>query len=448
MQFEVGVLGADVVTTQGTRRLDIGIAGGRFAALESGIAAAECARVIDASGLVALPGVIDAHNHPYYDDDIVEFATSAAFGGITSMLSFAGTHMSHDTTPQSAVEVVADFIERAGRFVPMDFGVHAIVGSGDDPETTVSRLRDMGVTSVKLFLAFPGKRMLDDATVLAFMQAIARHGMLCMVHCENGLATDLLERQSRERGASRPLDYAASRPAELEAEAVFRALTLAELAGCACYIVHVTCSQSLEVIARFRQRGRIPISVETCPHYLLLTESDLDAMGGLAKISPPIRTASDVEALWAGVASGAVDVIASDCSGQLREPKLVDDIFDAPYGIPGVEQMLPLMWHSFVNERGLGAELLAAKMSASPAAIFGVLSKGGIDIGLDADLVLVDPAEEWTIRAVDQHGNSDYSLYEGRTVRGRPVETLSRGTQLLDHGTLSRAAAVGRYLSR
>lgn len=449
MRFDLGVLGGQVVLPDGVRRCDIAVTDGRVSTIEPEIDASECAVVVDAAGTIVLPGIIDAHNHPYYDDDIVEFATSAAHGGITAMLSFAGTHMgqAHATQP-SAVRVVEDFIARAGDLVPLDFGVHAIVGPGDEPEATVQRLQELGVRSIKMFLAFPGKRMLDDATVLSFMQAAAARDVLSMVHCENGLATELLEHQAIRAGRKRPLDYAASRPVSTEAEAVFRALTLAEIAGCACYIVHVSSARSLEVIADFRTRGGPPIFVETCPHYLLLTATDLDRMGGLAKISPPLRTQTDVEALWRAVGDGTVDVIASDCSGQVARPKQVEDIFAAPYGIPGVEQMLPLIWHEAVNVRGLGPETVAECMSGRPARIFGVAGKGEIRVGGDADLVLIDPQQEWTVRAEQQHGNSDYSLYEGRRLQGRPVRTLRRGHLLFDGTTLAEDAGPGRYLAR
>ncbi len=448
-RYDIGVLGAQVALPDGLRRVDLGLRGGRFAAVETGIDPPDCGDVVDATGLTALPGIFDAHNHPYYDDDLVEFASSAAYGGITTLLSFAGTHMAHvPAVPPSAIDVATDFIAQAANLVPLDYGVHSIVGPGDDPDSTVGRLQELGITSVKMFLAFPGRRMLDDATVLTFMQAAARRGMLCMVHCENGPATTLLERQAIEHGRNLPLDYAASRPATLESEAVYRALALAEIAGVACYLVHLSCAQSLDVVETFRARANIPIWVETCPHYLLLDESDLDRLGGLAKISPPLRTSSDAEILWQAVGDGVVNVIASDCSGQKREPKQVADIFAAPYGIPGVEHMLPLMWQHIVNERKFGPGVLAERMSRAPADIFGVAGKGRIEVGRDADLVLIDPELTWAVRAADQHGNSDYSLYEGSQLRGRPVHTIRRGQHLLRDGELSADIDAGIYLSR
>lgn len=449
MQFDIGVFGAEVVTPAGLKRTEIGVKGGKFLELSNSVNPADCERVIDGAGLIALPGIIDAHNHPYYDDDILEFGTSAAFGGITSMISFAGTNIAaQPKTAQFAPQVVADFISRAGSTVPLDYAVHAIVGENDPPAETVEELLQLGVTSLKMFMAFPGKRMLTDSKILEFMQAAARLGVLCMVHCENGPVTELLETQTKERGETRPLDYARSRPVEAESEAIYRALSLAEIAGCDCYIVHVSSAQSLEVIREFRGRGRIQVWAETCPHYLLLTEADLESKAGLAKISPPLRRAEDVSALWSAVEAGEIDVIASDCSGQKMDPKMVENIFDAPFGIPGVEHMLPLIWHHAVNERKLDPSIVADKMSDGPARAFGLTGKGRIAQGYDADLVLMDPNAEWTISAERQHGNSDYSLYEGWKVRGRPLHSIRGGMPLLEDGELVKEAPPGRYLPR
>lgn len=449
MLYDVGVMGADLVTPSRFERLDIGIVNGKFAKITQTIDPKECARIIDGTGLVALPGIIDAHNHPYYDDDIAEFATAAAYGGITTMVSFAGTNIALvPKTPQSALNVVADFIDRAKQFVPLDYSVHAIVGNDDDPESTVAQLLEMGVTSLKLFMAFPGKRMMDDAKILRFMQAASRHGMICMVHCENGHVTDLLESQAVERRETSPLDYAATRPPLVESEAVYRALAMAEIAHCDCYIVHVSSAESLAVIREFRRRGHIKVWVETCPHYLLLSIQDLARLGGLAKVSPPLRTADNAAALWLAIEEDEVDVIASDCSGQLSAPKLVDNIFEAPYGIPGVEQMLPLIWNHAVNVRGLDPSVVANKMSLAPSQVFGLASKGQIAEGFDADLVLLDPSIQWTIRANEQHGNSDYSLYEGWEVKGRPMHSLLRGQVLLRGGELEKLLPSGHYISR
>lgn len=447
--LDLAVTGADVLLPDGQRPCTIGIRGGKFVEPTEPVDWGRCSEVLDATGLVAMPGIIDAHNHPYYDDDMVEFATAAAYGGVTSLASFAGIHLNTlQAQPPSAVTVADDFISRASGATLLDFAVHAIVGSGDEPDLTVRRLTDLGIRSIKIFLAFPGQRMVDDATALAFMQAAARHDVLCMVHCENGSATDLLERQAIQAGRTSAAAYASSRPAALEAEAVYRALALAETAGCTLYLVHISCAQSLDVIDYFRNRGNIPIYVETCPHYLLLDSDDLNRLGGLAKISPPLRTSSDIEALWQAIHDQVVDVIASDCSGQRAAPKRVDDIFQAPYGIPGVEHMLPLMWDEAVNRRGLPPSLLADVMSRNPAQIFRLAGKGRIAPGADADLSLVDPRATWTVHARDQHGNSDYSLYEGRTLVGRPVHTIAAGRHLLRAGALPASARHGQYLSR
>jgi dihydropyrimidinase len=444
--LDLVVSGAEVVAPGGQTRRCIGVRDGRIVEVADNLDPGRAAEVVDATGLVALPGIIDAHNHPYYDDDIVEFSTAAASGGITALASFAGVHIGAAERP-SAVDVVRDFVRHAQGRVALDFAVHAIVGPEPDPDRVVRELVDLGVRSIKIFLAFPGSRMVDDATALLWMQAAAAHDVLCMVHCENGPATQLLERQATAAGRRGPLDYARSRPAGLEAEAVYRALALAEVAGCQAYVVHVTSAQALDVIRYFRQRGNIPIYAETCPHYLLLHEGHLARLGGLAKISPPLRTPADIEALWTAVGDGTVDVIASDCSGQLAAPKRVDDIFQAPYGIPGVEQMLQLIWDQAINRRGLAASVVANAMSRNPARIFGLAGKGAIEAGADADLVLLDPQAVWTARAADQHGNSDYCLYEGWTGRGRAVQTFQAGQQLLSPAGLTNFRR-GRYLPR
>jgi dihydropyrimidinase len=437
---------AEVVSPEGQARASIGIRDGRIVEVGD-LDPGRARQVADADGLIALPGIIDAHNHPYYDDDMVEFAAAAGHGGITALVSFAGVRMNAAGARPRVADVVGDFVSRARGQMPVDFAVHAIVGDEPDPDRAVRELVDMGIRSIKIFLAFPGSRMVDDARALLWMQAAARHDVLCMVHCENGAATQLLERQLSAAGRIRPLDYAASRPAGLEAEAVYRALALAEIAGCQTYIVHVTCAQALDAVLSFRQRGNIPIYAETCPHYLLLHEGDLDRLGGLAKISPPLRTLADIEALWAAVRDGAVDVIASDCSGQRAAPKQVDDIFQAPYGIPGVEHMLQLIWDQAVNRRRIPASTLAAVMSRNPARIFRLPGKGVIEAGADADLVLLDPRAAWTARAAEQHGNSDYCLYEGWTGRGRAVRTFRAGETLLGPSGLV-GPARGRYIAR
>jgi dihydroorotase-like cyclic amidohydrolase len=441
------VQGGQVVSPGGLRRADVGIVDGEVAEVAEDIDPSRARNVVDATGRLVFPGIIDAHNHAYYDDDIESYSLSAAFGGITSLVSFAGRPWGTTGGSQSAVDVVEDFVADGENRSYLDFGVQAIL-SPDDIPGAIDGLFERGVAAYKVFMAFPGNRMVDDGKILELMERVAALGGLCMVHCENGHATHYLEQRLRGEGRVTAADYVDSRPPQLETEAVHRALALAELAGCDCYIVHVSAAASLDVVEAFRAHGGPARYAETCPHYLVFDRHDQERLGRIAKISPPMRDAGDVEGLWAAVARGAVDVVASDCSGQTLETKARGDsnFFDAAFGLPGVEQLFPVVYDEAVNKRGLDPAILARAFCERPAEIFGLAGKGRLEPGFDGDLVVFDPEARWTVRAAEQHGNSDYSIYEGRELRGRAVFSLLRGQPLLQDGKVVVPPGTGRYL--
>jgi dihydropyrimidinase len=444
--FDWLVRGGTVVGPDGLRRADVGIVEGKIAEVGADLDPAGAAELIDATGLLVFPGIIDAHNHAYYDDDIESYSLSAAYGGITSLVSFAGRPWGASGGSQSAVDIVDDFVADGDARSYLDFGVQSIL-SPDDIPGAVDGLFDRGVAAYKVFMAFPGNRMVEDGKILELMEHVAAIGGLCMVHCENGHATHHLEQRLRREGRVTAADYVDSRPPQLETEAVQRALALAEIAGCDCYIVHVSAAASMEVIERFRAHGGPERYAETCPHYLLFDRHDQERLGSLAKISPPMREPGDVEGLWDAVAREAVDVVASDCSGQTLETKSRggSNFFDAAFGLPGVEQLFPIVYDEAVR-RGVELSTLARAFCARPAEIFGLVGKGRLEPGFDGDLVVYDPEARWTVRAADQHGNSDYTPYEGRELRGRPVFSLLRGQALLRDGEVRLAAGAGRFL--
>jgi dihydropyrimidinase len=441
------IRGGAVVSGDAIVEADVATKDGRIAAIGPAIDGT-AAEVVDADGLLVFPGLFDSHNHAYYDDDIEEYSLSAARGGLTSLVCFAG-RQAGDAGSTAAVDVARDFIELGERTSHLDFGVQSILSSADEPRTTVSALTELGVAGFKVFMAFPGFRMVDDDYILALMEQIAAVDGICMVHCENGRAIVHIERRLLENGDTSAASYPRSRPAELETEAVFRALTLAGLAGSACYIVHLTAGRSLDVARDFRSRGGAPVYLETCPHYLVFDADDQVRMSPLAKISPPMRTRADQESLWQGIASGDIDVVASDCSGQRREKKDAagDDVFKAPFGIPGVEHLFPVVFDDAVR-RGVPLTALARSFSERPAEIFGLPSKGRLAVGKDADLVVFDPNARWTVDGTDQLGNSDYSIYEGRELRGKAVFSLQRGNVVLRDGRVEAAAGAGSFLAR
>jgi dihydropyrimidinase len=442
------VHGGLLVSGQGVVRADVAITDGVVAQVEPELDPARARSTYDASHRYVLPGIIDAHNHPYYADDIEAFSLAAAAGGITTLIPFAGRQW-HGGGQLSLLDTVTEFLGNGERGSYLDFGAHVIVSPGDDMVTAVPALFDLGITSFKAFTAFPGIRMLDDGQILDLMTILAQRGGLCMVHCENGHAAQLLERGLRAAGDVGPDAYGRSRPALVEAEAVYRALSLAELVGCDAYIVHVSAGESLDVLRTFRQRPGPARYAETCTHYLMLTEDDQRRLGGPAKISPPMRGPRDRDALWSALRAGEIDVVASDASGQTLAGKRPDEtnFFDIPFGLPGVEHMVPLLVHAGLHERGLGLPALVRALCERPADIFGIGGrKGRLQPGMDGDLVVYDPFPAWTVQDTGLHGNSDYSVFAGMSGFGRPVLTVQRGQTVLRDGVVVGRPGAGAFL--
>lgn len=463
MQFDTILTNAQVRLAD-QEPADVGITGGRVAAIAPGLSGQASGQLIDCGGRLLLPGFIDAHNHPYYEEDIQQFSASAAAGGITTLLSFAG--MSGRTVNPAAtaaaaataqrgpgtVDTARDFIDYARDTSCLDVGVHAILTAADvDGMRTIPALRELGVRSFKLFMAFPGTRMVDDGRLLHAMQQIAALDGLCMVHCENGSAIARLESALQADGRRGMQDYIDSRPPELEAEAINRAITLAGIARCPLYVVHVSTARGLDFIRQARDSGGPPVYAETSPHFLLLTAADQLALGSRAKISPPMRSGEDVGALWAGIRDGVIDVIASDASGQCLPAKQAagPDAFAAPFGLPGVTEMAPLVLDE-ASRRGVPVQRVLDCLTAGPAQIFGIGDrKGSLQVGGDADLVLYDQQERWEVPEIPRPGGvTDYSLYAGRAVTGRPVMSFSRGDTLLAAPGAPVRVAPHRYLRR
>ncbi len=448
--YDLVIAGGQVVTPDGVRPLDIGVQGEVVATLGAPGTLSGAARILDASGKVVLPGVIDPHVHcrihSHHVDDLPTTLTAAARGGVTTaivhLLPSAGDH----ATP---LDLLTEFRALGEREGVIDFSFHAWLPERDGILESIPDLINRGVTSFKLFMAYKSiGRMATDGYLLDAMERVAAAGGVLLVHAEDGEVIDKRIAVQRAQGRVGPGDYRWAHPAEAEWIAVSKALSYARLARCPVYVVHVSTPHGLDLITAARDGGQT-VWAETCPQYLELTDEEMERWGPLAKISPPLRDRADTEGLWRRLSTGRIDAVGSDHSPHSRETKAggYRDIFDAWYGAPGVQTLLPVLWDAF-RRHELPLPLLARVLSEEPARIFGLTTKGAITPGRDADVVLIDPHREVEIRKQDQVGASGYTLYEGRRVRGWPVASLLRGQVLLDGNAVRQPPGSGQFLHR
>jgi len=449
-RFDLLIRGGEVVTPDAVRRLDIGIADERIAALGAPGTLKAAERTIDAEGRVVFPGVIDAHLHckihSHHVDALPITMAAAARGGATSAI----VHLLPSAAERvSASDLLNEFRDLGAREGVVDFSFHAWLAERDGVLDEIPRLIAEGIPSFKLFLAYRSiGRMASDGHLLSAMEAIASAGGLLLVHAEDGEVIDRRIAIQRARGRVAPADFLWTHPDEAEWLAIHKALQYARLTGCPLYMVHVSTPRGVELIAAARGEGQV-VWAETCPQYLELTDQELARWGPLAKISPPLRDGATAAGLWPHLSAERIQVIGSDHSPHSRETKAggFRDIFECWYGAPGVQTMLPVMWDA-CRRRGIPPTVLARVLAATPARIFGLAGKGVIAPGMDADLVLIDPEREVEIRSEGQVGGSGYTLYHGRRVRGWPVMSFLRGRVLLDGDTLRLPGGSGRYLAR
>jgi len=411
---------------------------------------------IDASGNYVIPGGIDAHTHleapvggTVSSDDFETGTRAAAFGGTTCIIDFAT-----QSKGQSLHEAY-ELWRKKGAKAALDYGLHMIVV--DTGEGRIEELDDLveeGVTSFKLFTAYPGALMVDDATILQVMLRAGKKGALVAVHAENGSAIEYLVGKALLGGRTAPIEHALTRPAIAEAEAVHRVIALARIADVPLYIVHVSCEESLGEISRARQKGTAVFG-ETCPQYLLLTQEDLkrpDFEGAKFVLTPPLRGHADQEALWKGLQRDDLQVVSTDHCPFLFETQKragLDDFTKIPNGGPGIENRLQLLYHYGVSQGRFSVNRWVELVSANPAKLFGLYPKKGIlRVGSDADIVIWNPNRKHTISAASHHMRVDYSMYEGMEVQGNAETVISRGEIIVDQNTWSAKPGRGKYVKR
>ncbi len=416
-------------------------------------------KVIDASGKYVIPGAVDPHTHmemPFGGtvscDDFTSGTISAAFGGTTSLVDFC-----LQTPGQSLPDALATWHEKIERTKPViDVGFHLAVTDlteGGNLED-LARMPDEGVTSYKLFMAYKGAIMVDDETLFKTMQVAAETGALVMVHAENGDAIDVLVKEALAEGKTEPKWHAATRPPLTEGEATNRAIQLAHVAGAPLYVVHVSCKESIEPIARARTDDWQAWG-ETCPQYLFLDETVLDQPnfeGAKYVFTPPPRAKENQEHLWHALSTGVLSVVSTDhCPFNWDGQKTLgkDDFSKIPNGGPGIENRLHMLHHFGVREGRISMNRLVELVSANPAKFFGMYpKKGTIAVGSDADIVVFDPEKEHTISARTHHSNIDYNLFEGTEVVGAPDTVLVRGKVIVENDELVGSPGDGRFVRR
>jgi len=440
-KFDVLIRDGLIVTGSGVRKADVGINGEKIVAVKPRLSEEEASRTINASGKYVMPGVIDVHVHPVYEDDMGGLSYTAAFGGTTTLIHFA-----YARPGMKLIETIKKYQEEGLQKSYLDFGIH---GTLFDPASQVEEIPkafDLGVSSFKMFMTYAKlKWMTDDYHLTAAMDLISDGGGLAMVHAENGLVTDYLEDRSLRRGEDQKKVFLKTRPDLLEAEAIFRALTIASITRCPLYIVHLSTEKGVIPIQRAKEEGQ-RVYVETCPQYLTMTDAKLQKLGPLAKIGPPLRSEKDRLALWKAILKDLIDVVASDHAPKAK--KLDDPFFEAPYGSPQSETMLTVTYDEGVNKKRIKPNKLVQLFSENPAKIFGLYpKKGTIQKGSDADLVIFDPKCAHTIKHENQHSRAPYTLYEGRRCLGKPILTMQRGRILVEDGEMKGRPGEGKFIA-
>ncbi|WP_055585203.1 dihydropyrimidinase [Peterkaempfera griseoplana] len=454
------IRGGLVITAAEEVRADVLIEGEQVVALATtGSTVADgwtAETVIDATGHYVIPGGVDAHTHmemPFGGTtaaDTFETGTrAAAWGGTTTIVDFA--IQSVGSSLRAGLDA---WHAKAEGNCAVDYGFHMILS-----DVTESSLKEMdalvgeGVTSFKMFMAYPGVFYSDDGRILRAMQRGAANGGLIMMHAENGIAIDVLVEQALAAGRTDPRYHGEVRRELLEAEATHRAIKLAQVAGAPLYVVHVSAASAVAELATARRQG-LPVFGETCPQYLFLSTDNLAEPGfeGAKYVcSTPLRPREHQAELWKGLRTGDLQVVSTDhcpfCFSGQKELGL-GDFSRIPNGLPGVENRMDLL-HQAVLDGHITRRRWIDIACATPARMFGLHPrKGTIAPGADADIVVYDPAATQTLSAATHHMNVDYSAYEGKQITGRARTVLSRGTVVVDAGTWLGRAGHGRYQPR
>ena len=445
-----------IVTATDLYRGDVFVDGEKIASIGTSLDL-PADRVIDATGKYVLPGGVDVHTHldmPFGGttsaDDFESGTIAAACGGTTTIVDFAIQYRGQ--TLHHAWETWAG---KAEGKAAIDYGFHMIITDlSDQVEQEMDALVRQGISSFKLFMAYPGVFMLDDATIFRALLRTGKNGGTICMHAENGGVIDVLVKKALAEGKTAPKYHALTRPARAEAEATHRAIALAEMADVPIYLVHLSASEALDMVAQARDRG-LPAFAETCPQYLFLSEENYDEPGFAGAkyvMSPPLRAKRTQADLWRGLAFNDLQAISTDhCPFCMKEQKILGegDFSKIPNGAPGIETRMSLVYDGDVRTGRISLNRFVELTSTSPARIFGLFPrKGTIAPGSDADIVVFDPEKTVRLAAKSLHMKVDYNPYEGRTVTGATEIVISRGRVIVEGGRFTGRAGAGAFLKR
>ncbi len=449
---EVLIRGGTVVTPEAMFVADVLIGDGVIRALGTDLPTPPGSEVIEAEGLLVLPGIVDAHTHLQLDTGIfqtsdtwLQGSRAAAFGGITTVVDFA-TQMQGQTFAEALATRLA---EAAGSVI--DYALHMMVTDlPPGQEEELGALPELGIQSIKIYTTYRPIYYADDATVLRWLETASRYGLASLVHCENDALVTAQTAMLVAGGHTGWAYHGASRPPLAEQEAVSRVLLLAGAVDAPVVIAHASTGRSVEMVVEARAAGQVAFS-ETTPQYLLLDRTRYEGGEPWRYIlQPPLRAPAELQALWDLVAAGHVEMIVTDHCDYKRAQKLAtDDFTKTPGGLPGTETSLSLMATYGVATERIGWPDLVRMMAANPAQIYNLWPrKGALMPGSDGDVVLFDPAYEGVIAGEDLHGVAGYSPFEGMQVKGRVVSTLRRGEFLVREGAFVAEPGSGEYVKR
>jgi len=445
-----------IVTATDQYRGDIFIEGETIAAIGTSLTMS-ADRTIDAAGKYVFPGGIDVHTHldmPFGGttsaDDFESGTVAAAHGGTTTIVDFAIQYKG-----QTLHDAWDTWMKKAEGKAAIDYGFHMIITElSDQVEQEMDALVRQGVTSFKLFMAYPGVFMLDDATIFRALLRTGKNGGTICMHAENGGVIDVLVKRALADGKTAPRYHALTRPARAEGEATHRAIALAEMADVPIYIVHLSAAEALEMVTEARDRG-LPAYAETCPQYLFLSYDNYEEPGfegAKYVMSPPLRAKDTQDRLWRGLAFNDLQAISTDhCPFCMKEQKTLGqgDFSKIPNGAPGIETRMSLVYDGGVRTGRISLNRFVELTSTSPAKIFGLFPrKGTIAPGSDADIIVFDPDKKIRLSARTLHMKVDYNPYEGREVTGATDTVVSRGRVIVDGGTFTGRVGAGSFLKR